>query len=75
MVYMHRILCVAGTVAQCMYTSFTKFGSIIFCERYHFAIWEQNFDKQISSQERGGGVRGVEQWIRMATDYKIMYKA
>ena len=27
------------------------------------------FDKQISSQERGGGVRGLEQWIRMATDY------
>ena len=31
-----------------------------------------NFDKQISSQERGGGIRGVEQWIRMATDYKIV---
>ena len=31
--------------------------------------WQPNFDKQISSQERGGGVRGVEQWIRMATDY------
>ena len=30
------------------------------------------FDKEISSQERGGGVRGVEQWIRMATDYKIV---
>ena len=26
------------------------------------------FDKQISSHERGRGVRGVEQWIRMATE-------
>ena len=33
---------------------------------------DTNFDKKISSQERGGGVRGVEQWIQMATDYKIV---
>ena len=31
--------------------------------------WQPSFDKQIPSQERGGGVRGVEQWIQMATDY------
>ena len=34
--------------------------------------WQPNFGKKISSQERGGGVRGVEQWFRMATDYKIV---
>ena len=34
--------------------------------------WRLNFDKQISSYERGGGVRGLGQWIRTATDYKII---
>ena len=34
--------------------------------------WQHpNIDKQISSHERGGGVRGVEQWIQVATDYEI----
>ena len=30
----------------------------------------QNFDKQISSQWRGGGVSRVGQWVRMAMEYK-----
>ena len=30
------------------------------------------FDKQICSHQKGGGIRGVEQWIRMATEYKMV---
>ena len=33
-----------------------------------FMATKINFDKQISSLERGGGVKGVEQWIWMVTD-------
>ena len=32
----------------------------------------QNFDKQISSQQRGGGVSRVGQWVWMAMEYKIV---
>ena len=38
----------------------------------YFVAWQPNFDKHISSHKRGGGVRGVEQWIRMAIECKIV---
>ena len=31
-----------------------------------------NFDKQIPSQRRGGGVSRVGQWVRVAMEYKIV---
>ena len=37
------------------------------------SAWQPNFDRQISSHDRGGGVRGVEQWIWMATECKQQY--
>ena len=43
-----------------------------YCILLYSVAWQPNFDKQISSQEKGGGVRGVEQWIRMANEYIIV---
>ena len=44
----------------------TPLTAVCVCEQLYYVAWQPNFDKKISSNKRGDGVKGVEQWTWMA---------